>query len=136
MLGPLLVAQEPFDVAAEAALPVVLRTDLPLAGNAEIRRGDGDPVLFVTTIPNFATYRLVLVPDPANRLLTEGFGSVSITKPVYALMIRLGGEDLVPRLFHGEPTAEAFAHAVSGLVIDELPPPMVPVERAAREAPE
>lgn len=136
MLGPLLLARSPFDEGREAQFPVVLRSANPLGGDSEIRRGDGEPVLYVTQVPGLATYRLIRIPDIANRLLTEGFGATSITKPVYGLMIRVGGDDLMPRLFHGEPTPEAFAEAVSGLVLNELPGPMVPVERAARETPE
>lgn len=136
MLPTALAAGMRFDPDREAGLPVAARAEIPLAGNAEIRRSDGAPLLYVTSVPNFATYRLVRIPDPANRLLTDGFGRISVTRPVYGLFMRMGGEDLMPRMFHGEPTPEAFGRAVAGLVIDELPGPMVPVARAARETPE
>lgn len=131
-LGRMLFARD-IEGRREMGLPVAARAEIPLAGSAEIRRGDGAPLLYVTSVPNFATYRLMRFPDPANRMLTETFGMISVSKPVYGLLIQMGGETLMPRMFHGEPTPEAFAEAVSGLVINEFPGPMVSVARAAQD---
>ena len=132
----LLLRLAPADARAEARLPVEARHDVPLVGPMEIRRSDGNPLLYVAEVPNLATYRLVRIPEVANRLFTEAFGRLSIDKPVYALTLRSGGEDLMARLYHGTPTAEAFGAAVDQLVLEAMPPPMVPVADHARTLPE
>lgn len=134
-LGRLLFSRQ-IDGRQEADLPVAASATIPLAGTVDIRRGSGDPLLYVASIPNLATYRLMRFPDPVNRMFTETFGMVSVSKPVYGLVIQIGGETLLPRLFHGEPTPEAFGEAVGGLVLSEMPGPMVSVARAAQDMPE
>jgi hypothetical protein len=135
-LGPMLFMRTSFDTEAEAALPVATRAEIAPMGTLEVRSSEGEQVSYVATLPELATYRLVRIPDEANDMITETFGRFSVTKPVYGLLIQSGEHPLMPRLFHGEPTPEAFAEAVRGLVLNELPGPIVPLSQVVREMPE
>jgi hypothetical protein len=131
-LPPLLARAMPLDAAAVDGLPVVLRADLPLVGAQDIRRSDGQPLLYAVTLPSLGTYRLVRLPQPITGLFTDTFGRVSIERPVFALLQHTGGNDFAPRFFHGEPTPEDFVAVVAELVPDVAPDPMLPVAEAAR----
>ncbi|MGZ8283515.1 MAG: hypothetical protein ACXWUN_11295 [Allosphingosinicella sp.] len=135
-LPPLLPHLMRFDAEAEAALPAVARADLPLVGSQEVRRGNGQPLVYVMTLPSLGTFRLVRLPEPFTPLFTESFGRVSIERPIFALLQQINRHDFAPRFLHGEPTPEAFAAVVGELVPSIAPEPMLSVADAARAMPE
>jgi hypothetical protein len=92
-------------------------------------------LVYVVAVPDFFTYRLVRLPPPVTQLFTEGFGTLSIDKPVYAMVIKVGPSGLMPRLYNGEPTAEAFGAALDGMVFEELKQ-FQPVADFAKSLPE
>jgi hypothetical protein len=120
-LGPLLAGKMPFKPKDEAKLPSVGRPDIGLFGKVDVRRSEEGDLVYVASVPKFFTYRLVRMPPPITQLFTEGFGTLSIDKPVYALVVKVGDEGLVPRLYNGEPSVEAFAAAIEQLVMQEMP---------------
>jgi len=134
-LAPLLAAKMEFDPKAEAKLPVAARADASMFGKADVRRSDKGELVYVVAIPEFFTYRLVRLPPPVTRLFTEGFGTLSIDKPVYAMVVKVGPTGLMPRLFNGEPTAEAFGAAAGGMVFEEAKE-FQPVADFARSLPD
>lgn len=134
-LGQMLAAGMKFDPKKEAQLPVAERASLLLAPEAEIRRSSDGTLLYVTEVKGLATYRLIRIPEPATKLLTESFGRLTVDKPLYGLLISLGGSGLMPRLYLGEPTPEAFAAAVGDLVLSETDPMMLPVAKLAERIP-
>lgn len=119
-LAPLLAAKMEFKPKEEAKLPVAGRADVSMFGKADIRRSDKGELLYVVAVPEFFTYRLVRLPPPVSELFTKGFGTLSIDKPVYAMLVKVGPSGLMPRLYNGEPTAEAFGATVGGMVFEEL----------------
>jgi hypothetical protein len=119
-LAPLLAAKMEFKPNEEAKLPVAGQADVSLFGKAEVRRSDKGDLVYVVAIPEFFTYRLVRLPPPVTRLFIEGFGTLSIDKPVFAMVVKVGPSGLMPRLYNGEPTAEAFGAAAGGMVFEEL----------------
>lgn len=131
MLGPMLAAKMEFDARKEAALPVAARV-----GKVEVRRlADDDDTLYVATVKG-RTYRLVRLPGLAKGMFTEVFGKLSFDKPLYGLVTRVGGKDSMPRLFHGEPTAEAFGEAVRSLAGKDPPGMFLSVAKAAQALPD
>lgn len=134
-LGRMIAEKSGFDKAAEARLPVVGQAD-GFAGKAEIRRSDAGLVAFVTSVEGLSTYRLLRFPVAVNLLLTDSFGRLSVDKPLYGLAIDVAGTQLIPRLYHGEPTAEAFGKAVNDLILMETPQPMLPVAKLAERMPD
>jgi hypothetical protein len=135
-LGPLMAMKMEFDPKAEAALPVVGKADVPLFGAAEIRRSDTAELRYVAAVPKFFTYRVVPLPDAVKPLFTDGFGKLSATKPLYALVIKVGKDGLTPRLYSGEPSVEAFAKAVEELALEKMDAPMLSVSDYAEQLPE
>ena len=129
MLGPLIATKMSFDPAKEAALPVVAR-----AGKVEVRRPAGGDAVYVATIGEKPPYRLIRIPDPAKGLMTEVFGRISLDKPLYGLLVKDGDKEAMPRLFHGEPSADALAEVVADLAKRDLPGMFVSVADAARAA--
>lgn len=129
-VGAMLGKAMKFDPGKERKLPVVLKAQASLLGEIEVRQSEGEDPLYVTEVKRLATYRLVRLPDPAGDLLTKAFGTISVDRPVYGLMIDIGKAGLMPRLFLGKPTPQAFAEAVGELVIDSYVP-MVSVKTAA-----
>lgn len=120
-LGPLLMTRMKFKPKEESKLPVVGQVDASLFGKAEIRRSDAGELLYVAAIPKFFTYRIIRLPPPVKMMFTDGFGTLSIDKPVHALVIEVGDAGLMPRLYNGEPSPEAFAAAIEELVMQEMP---------------
>lgn len=119
-LAPLLAAKMEFKPKEEAKLPVAGQADASMFGKVDVRRSDTGELVYVVAIPQFFTYRLVRLPPPVTKLFTEGFGTLSIDKPVYAMVVKVGPTGLMPRLFNGEPTAEAFGAAAGGMVFEEV----------------
>lgn len=119
-LAPLLAAKMEFKPKEEAKLPVAGQADMSMFGKADIRRSDKGELVYVIAVPEFFTYRLVRLPPPVTQLFTEGFGTLSIGKPVYAMVVKVGPSGLMPRLYNGEPTAEAFGATVAGMVFEEI----------------
>jgi hypothetical protein len=119
-LAPLLAAKMEFNPKEEAKLPVAGQADMSLFGRTDIRRSDKGELVYVAAVKDFFTYRLVRLPPPVTRLFTEGFGTLSIDKPVYAMVVKVGPTGLMPRLYNGEPTAAAFGATVSGMVFEEI----------------
>lgn len=119
-LAPLLATKMEFKPKEEAKLPVAGQADVSMFGKAAIRRSDKGELVYVVAVPGFFTYRLVRLPPAVTQLFTEGFGTLSIDKPVFAMLIKLGRTGLMPRLYNGEPTAEAFGAALDGMVFEEL----------------
>ncbi|HEX8223238.1 MAG TPA: hypothetical protein VF605_05425 [Allosphingosinicella sp.] len=134
-LGPLLATKMEFKPKEEAKLPVAGQADVSMFGKADIRRSDKGELVYVVAVPNFFTYRLVRLPPPVTQLFTEGFGTLSIDKPVYAMVIKVGPTGLMPRLYNGEPTAEAFGAALDGMVFEEAKE-FQPVADFAKSLPE
>lgn len=119
-LAPLLAAKMAFKPKEEAKLPVAARADVSLFGKADIRRSDKGELVYVAAVPKFFTYRLVRLPPFLTELFTKGFGTLSIDKPVYAMVVKVGASGLMPRFYQGEPTAEAFGATVGGMVFEEF----------------
>lgn len=120
-LGPMLASKYRFKPKQEAKLPSVARPDVGILGKVDIRRsGEGD-LVYVAAVPQFFTYRLVRMPPPLTMMFTEGFGTLTIDKPVHAIVIKVGDSGLMPRLYNGEPSVEAFAAAIDQLVMQEMP---------------
>lgn len=119
-LAPLLATKMEFKPKEEARLPVAVQADAPMFGKVDVRRSGEGELVYVAAVPNFFTYRLVRLPPPVTRLFTEGFGTLSIDKPVYAMVVKVDKSGLMPRLFNGEPTPEAFGAAVGAMVFEEL----------------
>jgi hypothetical protein len=136
MLSKLLGATMKFDRKKEAKLPVVGRATASILGEVEIRSSDGNPLLYVATVPKLATYRIVRLPDAAKGLFSEGFGRMSIDKPVYALLIDSGDGSFMTRLYNGEPTREAFAKDINDLVEIGVGGPFLPVKTYAASLPD
>ena len=109
-----------FKPKEEAKLPVVGQADVSMFGKADIRHSDQGELVYVVAVPEFFTYRLILLPPPVTELFTKGFGALSIDKPVYAMVVKVGPSGLMPRLYNGKPTAEAFGAALDGMVFEEL----------------
>ncbi|PSJ39909.1 hypothetical protein C7I55_15270 [Sphingomonas deserti] len=128
MLGRLLARSMTFEPAKEESLPVVGQAKVML-GDAPIRRGSDD-ILYVATVPGLATYRLIRLPPEVVPLFSDAFGRLTLTKPVYGLLISMGSEGMMPRLYHGEPTSEMFGAAVADLVLKERKPFLSPVALA------
>jgi hypothetical protein len=128
MLPRLLAAMMKFEPKKEAKLPVADRARASLLGEVDVRRSAEPPLLYVATVPRLATYRVVKLPDPVTRLFTEGFGRLSIDKPVYGLLIDTGAGMLLARLYNGEPTAEAFGEDIDDLVLIGAGNPFLPVK--------
>lgn len=120
-LGPLLTSKMRFKPKDEAKLPSIGRPDAGLLGKVDIRRSTEGDLVYVAAVPQFFTYRLVRMPPPLNKLFTEGFGALSIDKPVHAIVVKVGDAGLMPRLYNGEPSVEAFAAAIDQLVMQEMP---------------
>jgi hypothetical protein len=119
-LAPLLATKMEFRPKEEATLPVAGQADMSLFGKVDVRRSDKGELVYVAVVPDFFTYRLVRLPPPVTRLFIEGFGTLSIDKPVYAMVVKVGPSGLMPRLYNGEPTAEAFGAAIGGMVFEEI----------------
>jgi hypothetical protein len=132
MLGKLLDEMMKFDPKKEAELPVVSRARV-LGSEVAVRRSAEGPAVYVATVPNLATYRIVKLPEPVRTLFVKGYGRLSLDKPLYALMIDTGGGMLVTRFYHGEPSAEAFAGAIDSLVMIGANAPFFPVKDFADE---
>jgi hypothetical protein len=125
-----------FDRKEEAKLPVAGRAQASILGEVDIRRSSGDPLLYVATVPKLATYRVVKLPEPATALFTQGFGRMSIDKPVYALLIDSGDGSFMTRLYNGEPTPEAFGKDINDLVEVGAGNPFLPVKTYAASLPD
>jgi hypothetical protein len=136
MLGPLLATKMKFNARKERDLPVAARLPIGIMGATDIRRSSEDPLVYVAEVEGMGAYRLVSLPAAATPLLTDAFGRLSIAKPIYGVLIRMGGRDLMPRLFHGEPTPEAFAEAVSELILHPTADPFVTVKATAAAMPD
>jgi hypothetical protein len=120
-LGPMLASKMRFKPKDEAKLPSAGRPDVGILGKVDIRRsGEGD-LVYVAAIPKFFTYRLVRMPAALNPFFGEAFGTLTIDKPVHAIVIKVGNSGLMPRLYNGEPNVEAFAAALDQLVLQEMP---------------
>jgi hypothetical protein len=120
-VAPLLAGKMRFKPKDEARLPTVAQPEIGLFGKIAIRRsGEGD-LVYVAAVPKFFTYRLVRMPPPLTKLFTEAFGMLSIDKPVHALVVKVGDAGLMPRLYNGEPSVEAFAAAIEQLTMQEMP---------------
>ena len=130
MFGRLLLTKMKFEPRKEKNLPVALDADLGLFKTA-IRRSAEPPLLYVAEVKGMGTYRLVRLPDVSSMLITETFGKLSVTKPLYAIVFRMGNDDLMPRLFHGEPTPEAFGAAIEELLLHPTANPFVTVKETA-----
>jgi hypothetical protein len=135
-LGPMMAAQMKFDLKEEQKLPSVGKADVPLFGSADIRRSQDPALLYVATVPKFFTYRVVPLPEPVRAMFTETFGTLSVTKPLYALVIKVGKEGLTPRLYNGEPSVEAFAQAVEELALEKMDGPMLLISDYAKQLPD
>jgi hypothetical protein len=131
-LAPLLAGKMRFNPKDEAKLPSVGRPDVGIFGKVDIRRsGEGD-LVYVAAVPKFFTYRLVRMPPPLTMMFTEGFGTLTIDKPVHAIVIKVGDSGLMPRFYNGEPSVEAFAAAIDQLVMQEMPGGFVSAAAFAR----
>lgn len=128
VLGPLIATKMSFDPAKEAALPVAARV-----GSVEVRRPAAGDAVFVATAGD-KPYRLVRIPDAAKPLLTVGFGRLTVEGPIFGLLVPNGDKSAMPRLYHGEPSAEAFGEEVARLAKTALPGMFVPVADAALPA--
>ena len=136
MLGRLLFARTRFDEKVERALPVAAEAALPLGMKADIRRSEAEPLVYVTEVKGFTTYRLMRLPDPVEKFLQEGFGMLSIGKPVYGLVVGSGDQLLMPRLFSGRPSPEMFSAAVGELILHPTANPFVTVKETAEAMPD
>jgi hypothetical protein len=131
-LGPMLAGKMRFKPKDEGKLPSVGRPDVGLLGKVDIRRsGEGD-LVYVAAVPKFFTYRLVRMPPALNPFFAEAFGTLTIDKPVHAIVIKVGDSGLMPRLYNGEPSVEAFAAAIDQLVMQEMPGAFVSVAAFAK----
>ena len=136
IVGPVLFSEDRYDTRPEERLPIVYRAEIPRRGEVEIRRSEQAPLVYVTNVPGLATYRLFRFPEPANQVITETFGSLSIDKPLFGVEVRVDGRSHMPRLFVGEPTVEAFASAVSELAVNGMPASFLSVAALSRSLPE
>lgn len=127
MLGKLLDEMMKFEPKKEAKLPVVARAEV-LGSEVAVRRSGEGPAVYVATVPRLATYRIVKLPEPVKALFVKGYGRMSLDKPLHALMIDTGAGMLVTRFYNGEPSAEAFAGAIDGLVMIGAGHPFLPVK--------
>lgn len=135
MLSGLAAMTIKFDPKAEAELPVVGRTN-PLAPT-EIRGSETEPLVYVARVPKLATYRLVRLPDIFRKMFEEGYGVMSIDKPLYGLMVDPGGaKPFIPRFYNGKPDAAAFGKAVEELVLIGAGNPFLLVGDYARSLPD
>jgi hypothetical protein len=136
MLAPLLLSKMKFDPRKERDLPVAAKVGIGLFGETEVRRSSEDPLVYVAEVRGMGTYRLVKYPDVASALITETFGKLSIHKPLYAVVFRMGTDNLMPRFFHGEPTPEAFGAAIDELLLHPTANPFVTVKDTAEAMPD
>jgi hypothetical protein len=137
IVGPPIASMMRFKPAVESTLPVVASTDIPIFGNARIRRSADDLLVYVTEVEGFPAYRLVRLPDLLHPLFAEGYGRLSTDKPLFGVLIRIGKDNLMPRFFSGEPTPEAFGAAVKVLVEREgAADPFISVAAAAEMLPD
>ncbi|HYG46849.1 MAG TPA: hypothetical protein VD846_02810 [Allosphingosinicella sp.] len=127
MLGKLLDQIMKFDPKAEAKLPIVHRVEA-FGSEIAVRRAEQGPAVYVATVPRLATYRIVRLPDPVKPLFVEGYGRMSLEKPLYALLIDTGGGMLATRFYNGEPSVETFAEAVDRMVMIGTGAPFLPVK--------
>ncbi len=136
MLGRLLFAKTRFDQNAERALPGAGQADLPLGMKSEIRRSAAEPLVYVSEVKGFTTYRLMRLPDLTERFLSEGFGKLSLGKPIFGILIGSGDDLLMPRLYSGRPTPEMFSAAVGELILHPTANPFVTVKDTAEAMPD
>jgi hypothetical protein len=137
MLAPLLAATFKFDRGDERKLPVVARPQMASMGETEIRKSDKEPLVYVVEVKGLGAYRLVKLNPATARLITEGYGRLSIDRDIYGLFIDTGGKEmLMPRLFHGEPTPDAFAATVSELILRPTTDPFISVSKTAAAMPD
>ncbi len=135
MLGRLLFGRTNFDRKAERALPVAYQVSLPLGGTADIHRSETEPLVYVTEVKGLTTYRLMRLPDPVEKFPKEGFGMLSVGKPIYGLVIGSGDQLLMPRLFSGRPSPEMFSATVGELILNPTANPFVTVKETAEAMP-
>ncbi len=136
MLGKLLFGRTSFDQKAERALPVAAQATLPLGMKADIRRSETEPLVYVTEVEGFTTYRLMRLPDPVEKFLQETFGMLSIGKPIYGVVIGSGDQLLMPRMFSGRPTPEQFSATVGEFILHPTANPFVTVKDTAEAMPD
>jgi hypothetical protein len=136
MLGKLLFAKTRFDQSAERVLPVVAQAELPLGLKSDIHRSQTEPLVYVTEVKGFATYRLMRLPDVMEGFLSQGFGKLSLGKPIFGLVIGSGDQLLMPRLFSGRPSPDMFSAAVGELILHPTANPFVTVKETAEAMPD
>jgi hypothetical protein len=103
---------------------------------SEIRRSAAEPLVYVIEVKGFTTYRLMRLPDLTERFLSEGFGKLSLGKPIFGILIGSGDDLLMPRLFSGRPTPEMFSAAVGELILHPTANPFVTVKDTAEAMPD
>jgi hypothetical protein len=127
MLAPLLAGKMEFKPKEEKKLPSAGKVEVGIFGNVDVRRSQEGDLVYVATVPGFFTYRLVLLPPPIKAMVTDGFGRLSIDKPIHAIVIKIENSGLMPRFYNGEPSVEAFGKALDQLAMQEMPGQFVSV---------